>query len=489
MKKIILSAAFALITFCASAAFGDIFSEMYLNYLVMDDDASTDYPKVWVIGPSTAGSTQPNLSLSIPTAVTHDGVTYRVTQIDAKAFSGKTNIVQAFIGYGITHIGNEAFKGCSKLVNVRIPSSIQSIGDNAFASCSALKEVNIANDDPSTFTTSASAFPSNSDMTLGVAKTNDLRTVTAFNNLSQYSKFATIELSSAAYDFTTDDSFAMCVTKAPSKGVPGEVKLVGVFGNSTGAFAPKATYTHSVYSYKLVATGFRSCKDQTQIKSFDFSNATNLKTIDCYTFSGCTNLTSVNLGSTVDQIELYAFENVPISSITIPKSVSYIGYLAFNKCPNLSAISVDSNNPFYKSSYGVLYMYLKGDKWDLVCCPAAFPYTAFYEYMFPSQVTVIDCNAFAFCTNLKTIHIPYGVQKLKDYLFNAALQEVKIPGSVSEFDADAFGNASGLQRIFINITTPPTITIFPATPANLYVPYGFVSNYKSAAFWKNCVNI
>lgn len=489
MKKIILSAAFALITFCASAAFGDIFSEMYLNYLVMDDDASTDYPKVWVIGPSTAGSTQPNLSLSIPTAVTHDGVTYRVTQIDAKAFSGKTNIVQASIGYGITHIGNEAFKGCSKLVNVRIPSSIQSIGDNAFASCSALKEVNIANADPSTFTTSASAFPSNSGMTLGVAKTNDLRTVTAFNNLSQYSKFATIELSSAAYDFTTDDSFAMCVTKAPSKNVPGEVKLVGVFGNSTGAFAPKATYTHSVYSYKLVATGFRSCKDQTQIKSFDFSNATNLKTIDCYTFSGCTNLTSVNLGSTVDQIELYAFENVPISSITIPKSVSYIGYLAFNKCPNLSAISVDSNNPFYKSSYGVLYMYLKGDKWDLVCCPAAFPYTAFYEYMFPSQVTVIDCNAFAFCTNLKTIHIPYGVQKLKDYLFNAALQEVKIPGSVSEFDADAFGNASGLQRIFINITTPPTITIFPATPANLYVPYGFVSNYKSAAFWKNCVNI
>ncbi|MDY5108988.1 MAG: leucine-rich repeat protein, partial [Sodaliphilus sp.] len=128
MKKIILSAAFALITFCASAAFGDIFSEMYLNYLVMDDDASTDYPKVWVIGPSTAGSTQPNLSLSIPTAVTHDGVTYRVTQIDAKAFSGKTNIVQASIGYGITHIGNEAFKGCSKLVYVRIPSSIQSIG-------------------------------------------------------------------------------------------------------------------------------------------------------------------------------------------------------------------------------------------------------------------------------------------------------------------------------------------------------------------------
>ncbi|MGM9869260.1 MAG: leucine-rich repeat protein [Sodaliphilus sp.] len=487
MKKILLSTVFALMALCASAAIGDTFSEGYLSYLVMDDDASTDYPKVWVLGLSAGANNATNITLSIPTTVTHNGITYRVTQIDANAFSGKTNIVQAILCYGITHIGEGAFKNCSKLVTTRMSSSMQVIGNEAFAGCSSLRNVYIANVDPANFTVATSAFPSNSGMGLGYSKAST--NIPPYNTAEAFAKFAIITPSSGAIDFATDDDFGMCVTKAPTKNTPGEIQIVGVYGNTTGTYRPADTYTNSVYSYHLVAIANSACKGDSQVKSFDFSNATNLVTIGNYSFSGCTNLTSVNLGSTVAAIGDYAFENASFSSITIPASIRSIGYLALNKCPNLSAISV-SNNIAFQSSYGVLYKCLEDDKLDLLCCPAAFPYTAFYEYMFLPQVTVIENYAFAYCTNLNTIHIPYGVQKLKAYLFNAALQEVKIPSSVTEFDAEVFGNASGLQRIYANIAgTPPTITLFPATPANLYVPYGFVSNYKSAGFWKNCVNI
>lgn len=57
---------------------------------------------------------------AIPSTVTNDGKTYRVTSI-----------------------GNRAFSGCNNLTSIIIPESIKSIGDYAFEDCGSLSEVHI----------------------------------------------------------------------------------------------------------------------------------------------------------------------------------------------------------------------------------------------------------------------------------------------------------------------------------------------------------
>src|SRR5476649_2546625 len=57
--------------------------------------------------------------------------------------------------------------------------------------------------------------------------------------------------------------------------------------------------------------------------------------------------TNIN-GLTVTSIGTNSFEtNIYLTSITIPNSVTNIGYGAFNDCPSLTAIMVDTNNPAF----------------------------------------------------------------------------------------------------------------------------------------------
>ncbi len=51
----------------------------------------------------------------IPSAVTINGVSYKVTEIKAKAFQNFTRITSVTIGKNVTKIGNQSFSGCKKL--------------------------------------------------------------------------------------------------------------------------------------------------------------------------------------------------------------------------------------------------------------------------------------------------------------------------------------------------------------------------------------
>ena len=72
-------------------------------------------------------------SVTIPEKVQVDGITYAVTSIAEKAFSGNKNITKLTITKNITSIGSSAFSGCKNLKKVTIKSmSLKSIGKNAF---------------------------------------------------------------------------------------------------------------------------------------------------------------------------------------------------------------------------------------------------------------------------------------------------------------------------------------------------------------------
>ena len=72
-------------------------------------------------------------SVKIPATVKINGITYKVTAISDKAFSGNKKLTKITIGSNVKTIGKSAFKDCSKLRNVIIKSNnINKIGSNAF---------------------------------------------------------------------------------------------------------------------------------------------------------------------------------------------------------------------------------------------------------------------------------------------------------------------------------------------------------------------
>ena len=71
--------------------------------------------------------------VTIPSTVTIDGVTYKVTNIAPNAFKGCKKLKKITIGAGVTTIGKKAFAGCKNVKNIIVKSkSLKKIGKNAF---------------------------------------------------------------------------------------------------------------------------------------------------------------------------------------------------------------------------------------------------------------------------------------------------------------------------------------------------------------------
>ncbi len=80
-------------------------------------------------------------TVTIPTTVTIDKVTYKVTSIADNAFKNNKKITKVVIGNNIVSIGKNVFAKCTKLVSVIIGKNVIKIGKDAFAGCKKLKKI------------------------------------------------------------------------------------------------------------------------------------------------------------------------------------------------------------------------------------------------------------------------------------------------------------------------------------------------------------
>ena len=291
--------------------------------------------------------------VKIPSEVTYNDVTYKVTGIGDVAFARCTTVTSisipdnvVSIGYnvfwgtlwynnqsdGLLYLDNwlighkgdkptgelniaegtkgiaaKAFSGCSDLSSVTIPGSVKFIGDNTFSGCSGLTSIDIPN---SVLSIGAYAFSGCAGLT-----TIELHTKTIGNWFSGCSSIETITIGSEVESI--EDGVFKDFSNIQRINISDLSKWCGITLNSS--FFPYTitdrwgdTYTSS-RSYQLYLNG----EELTNLIIPD-----DVKSIGSYIFSYCSSLTSVTIGS----------------------GVTSIGNCAFSGCQNLTDIYILSEN-------------------------------------------------------------------------------------------------------------------------------------------------
>ena len=154
-------------------------------------------------------------------------------------------------------------------------------------------------------------------------------------------------------------------------------------------------------------------------------------------FSGCTELTSINIPSSVTMIGEWAFGCTGLTSIDIPSSVTLIESAAFFGCTGLTSIDIPS---------GVITI---SDSTFSSC-------TGLTSITIPEGVTTIGERAFSGCTSLTSITIPEGVATIKRGAFFGCtgLKSINIPASVTEICEFSFSDCTELTSITSNSDNP-----------------------------------
>lgn len=273
---------------------------------------------------------------------------------------------------------------------------------------------------------------------------------------------------------------------------------------TTGACGPNVTYSYDESTNVLTISGTGRIVDyslwtsETPFQIFDMEKVvieegvTYIGDNAFYGISagGCSELTSIELPSTLTELGDRCFHSTGITSITIPNSVTTIGEYAFtdsnitslyipssvtsigdgfaSSCDNLTSISIDASNSSYSVVDGVLF---NKALTTLICYPAgktqstytiadsvttiatsAFAGNAYLDTVtIPSSITTLNNAAFSSCTNLQNITIPSSVTSIGGSAFNSctSLVTIAIPNSVSTLALSTFENCESLQNVSI----------------------------------------
>lgn len=384
----------------------------------------------------------------IPTVGIYNSQNYDGVIIESGAFRD-CDLEYVELSEGITEIGIQAFARNAKMTQICIPKSVTKIGDSCFTGCSISKvaynaascAIQISGKD---CLGPFSAVTSDFDLTIGT-------TVESIpNNMfkGQHCKsihFATPSIVSYIGDYAFTQSKIVeftCPTsvKTIGKSAFRDCQYINNF-NADGGYLETIDsdafngctrlINVSIQNGYLTKIGSGAFAKTSKEISFLLGAASIFKWKSCFNevngsdiddggflidtkqgkllLGTCSQLTEEDYsGYTVSQFDSYAFFGAPLTTLFIPKTVTFVGSHAFDSCTTLSDITFEEGSTLNK----------------------------------------LDDMTFYKCSNLSTINLPESVSYIGSYCFAQTDMTIfNIPDNVSGLGTNVFNNCSKLETV------------------------------------------
>ena len=199
--------------------------------------------------------------------------------------------------------------------------------------------------------------------------------------------------------------------------------------------------------------GFIACTGLTSV-----TMPNSVTNIGYSAFSGCRGLESITIPDGVKTIGASAFSGCwSLKSVTIPDGVKSIGVSAFSDCHSLTSITIPNSvtnigSSAFSGCYGVKDVIVSQCVLDRRLYEVfSYACSSITNISYVSTITNIGSSAFSGCTGLTSIAIPNSVTSIGSSAFSGCdgLTSVTIPDSVTSIGSSAFSGCTGLTSIAI----------------------------------------
>lgn len=298
-------------------------------------------------------------SVDIPETI--DGA--EVGSIGFGAFSQNSQLEKVTIPSKVTGLQYGAFESCSNLKDVTFAggSTLQSVGDSAFKECGSLENINLPD------------------------------TVEEIESQSFYSCSALGEINLGP-QLEQIGRYAFYNTGLERVNIPDRTQEIGVFAFS------------SIASLREVTIG------------------SGLDGIEPGMFTDCENLSAIQFPSNITYIGNSAFNNIGLTAVDIPDTVTSVGISAFADCKSLQEVNLGSNMTYIADSAFsgcALKDITIGGKVESIGMFAFSSSQNLESVVIPNSVTEIEYGAFQNCRNLLEIDIPDSVEAIGGFAFDS----------------------------------------------------------------------
>ena len=347
-----------------------------------------------------------------------------VTYIGTLAFYQCYVLESIDIPEKVMKIGEQAFYNCSKLKSIKLPEDLESIEKQAFDYCAVLESIDLPDKtkdigEQAFLVCSGLTSLTTGDGMINIGKEaflNDTRlqsaAIKSAQTIGEAAFYGCANLSSVTINSVINigfEAFRKC-TGLKSITLPQTITGIGTFAFA-GSGLTSITIPGSVK--QLSDDTFNKC---TALKTATLEEG--VETIGNNAFTGCEELISINIASTVTSIGRYAFNICPkLATVTFAGAapqLNSLGQGAFQSCEALTSINI------------------------------------------PDNVTTLATGTFNGCSKLASVKLPKHLESIGQYAFQQCVElaELDIPESVTKIDNNTFNMCTKLATVAFSGQTP-----------------------------------
>ena len=459
-------------------------------------------------------------------------------KIETPWYSLRDEIKKIVISDGITRIGKGAFYNFDKVEEVSIPSTVTVIDDYAFSYCSSLENVEFPNGltkiGDGSFRDASLKTINLPEGLVSIGSYESLDGIYTVLNLPDSiehigrdafsSKLTEVYIGkslknidgnpfTSCYDLRDIKVSSECDFYIKNNALfDSENKLVTYFKGliEDTYYIPDGTVTIGEEAFSGSISSWTSYRDEHIIKNIVIPDS--VKIIESYAFY-CTDLSSVQFGKGVEEINKASFKFNRIKTLSLPNSLTMINTWAFARCGDelesvtlpknvisigngvfeanysLNDIYVSEENDNFKSVDGVLlskdgkklYQYLDGRKSKKYTMPDTverIEWEAFYNNQHLENITLsnnlkfIDYLNFSGFGELKEITFPDSLVETKytNFCFNDKLEKATVGKNLSKIEGNFMDNIRMKDVYFLGDLPEDYYTMLPMCKSTVHYP-------------------